>query len=96
MKDNAVGGKVLWILAGAAIGASFAILYAPAAGEKTRRTLALKTESGRASLTGSGKEMLERGRDMFERGRKLAEEAADMFERGRQLMDNTAARLPQA
>ena len=37
--------------------------------------------------------MLERGRELYERGRKLADEAADMFERGRKLVESTAANI---
>jgi len=37
--------------------------------------------------------MIDRGREMYERGRKLAEDAADMFERGRKIVEGTAANL---
>ena len=90
MADQENGSKVVWFLAGAAVGAAVALLYAPATGEETRRKIAEKTEKGRTALAESGKEMYERGRDMYERGRKLADEAAEMFERGRKLVEGVA------
>ena len=91
MADNDMSGKFLLFVAGAAIGASAALLFAPASGEDTRKVIAKKTEGGRAALADSGKEVFERGREMFERGQKLVAEAADMFERGRKLVEDTAA-----
>jgi exonuclease VII small subunit len=37
--------------------------------------------------------MLERGKEMYERGRKLADDAAEMFERGRKIVESTASNL---
>jgi hypothetical protein len=37
--------------------------------------------------------MYDRGREMYEKGRKLADEAAEMFERGRKLVESTAANV---
>ncbi len=91
MTDQDNGGKVVWFVAGVAIGATIALLYAPASGEETRGKIARKTEQGRAAIAGSGKEMLDRGREMYDKGRKLADDAADMFERGRKIVEGTAA-----
>ena len=93
MADEGAGNKVVWFVAGIAIGATIALLYAPASGEETRRKLARKTEQGRAALADSGKEMYERGKEMYERGRKLADDAAEMFEKGRKIVEGTAASL---
>jgi len=90
-QDN--GAKVVWFMAGIAIGATIALLYAPASGEVTRRRIVRKTEQGRAALADSGKDMLDRGREMYEKGRRLADDAADMFERGRKIVESTAANL---
>lgn len=87
------GSKAVWFMAGIAIGATVALLYAPATGEDTRRQLARKAQRGREALTDSGSDLLDRGRDMYERGRKLADEAADMFERGRKIVESTASNL---
>jgi gas vesicle protein len=93
MADEDYGGKAVWFVAGIAIGATIALLYAPASGEATRRKIVRKTNEGRDALAESGKEMLERGKEMYERGRKLADDAADMFERGRKIVEGTAANL---
>jgi gas vesicle protein len=87
------GSKVVWFMAGIAIGATVALLYAPASGEQTRRTIAKKSKEGREALADSGKEMLERGKEMYEKGRKMADDAADMFERGRKIVEGSAANL---
>ena len=93
MADEDYGGKVVWFVAGIAIGATIALLYAPDSGEVTRRKIAKKTEQGRAALADSGKEMLDRGKEMYEKGRRLADDAAEMFERGRKIVEGTAANL---
>lgn len=95
MADQTSGDSILWLVAGAALGAGIAILFAPASGEETRKTIARKTGEGRAALSGSGREMLERGREMFDRARQLTEEAADLFDKGRKLVESTAANLHQ-
>ena len=48
MADEESPNRVLWFIAGAALGASVALLFAPASGEQTRDTIARKTEEGRA------------------------------------------------
>jgi gas vesicle protein len=93
MADQDYGSRVIWFMAGIAIGSTIALMFAPASGEETRRKIAKKTQEGREALTESGKEMFDRGRDMYERGRKLAEDAAEMFERGRKIVEGTAANL---
>jgi len=93
MADEDYGGKVVWFVAGIAIGATIALLYAPDSGEVTRRKIAKRTEQGRAALADSGKEMLDRGKEMYDKGRRLADDAAEMFERGRKIVEGTAANL---
>lgn len=93
MADEDYGGKVVWFMAGIAIGATVALLYAPASGEHTRRKIAKQAQKGRDALSDSGKDMLERGKEMYDRGRKLADDAAEMFERGRKIVEGTAANL---
>ncbi|HLK17957.1 MAG TPA: YtxH domain-containing protein [Bryobacteraceae bacterium] len=93
MAHEDTSGKVVWFMAGIAIGATVALLYAPASGEQTRRKIVKKTQQSRDAVADSGREMLERGKDMYERGRKLADEAAEMFERGRKIVESTASNL---
>lgn len=87
MADEDNSSKLVWFVAGAAVGAAIAILYAPAPGHETRRRIAEKTDQGRQALAGQGRDLYERGKDMYDRGRKLADEAAEMFERGRRLVE---------
>jgi gas vesicle protein len=85
--SNEDSGKLLWFVAGAAVGASIALLFAPASGKVARRYLSKKTGEGREALTDTGKEIVDKGRELYDKGRKLADEAADMFERGRKLVE---------
>ena len=81
------GDKVVWFLAGAAIGAAIALLYAPASGEETRAKLLEKANEGRDALGERGQDLMERGRELYSKGNSMADEAADMFERGRKLVE---------
>ena len=78
-------GKFIWFFAGAAIGASIALLYAPKSGEETRRLLKEKAQEGKDALAESSRDILEKSRDLYEKGKGLADDAADMFERGSKL-----------
>jgi gas vesicle protein len=75
-----------WFLAGAAIGAAVALLYAPKSGKDTRKYLSSSTKDGREAMEAGGRELMDRGKEIYERGRQIAEEAADLFERGRKLV----------
>jgi gas vesicle protein len=75
-----------WFLTGAVIGATVALLYAPRSGKDTRQFLTDKTQQGKEAVAEGTQDILDAGRDMFERGRKLVEDAADLFERGRKLV----------
>lgn len=93
MADEDYGSKVVWFVAGIAIGSTIALLFAPASGEETRRKIVKQTRRGRDAMAESGQELLERGKEMYERGRQLADDAAEMFERGRKIVEGTAANL---
>ena len=83
MAEQDSGSGLMWFVAGAAIGATIALLYAPTSGDEARRIIGKKTREGSQALAESSKDMYDRGRELYERGRKLADEAADMLERGR-------------
>lgn len=83
-EDN--GSKLVWFLLGAAVGGAIALLYAPQSGRDTRKYIAKQTEKGKDALTDAGKDILDRGREYYEKGRKIAEEAGEMLERGRKLV----------
>jgi gas vesicle protein len=77
---------IAWFLTGAAIGVTAALLFAPKSGRDTRRYLSDKTQQGREAVVQTSSDMVDAGRDVFERGRKLVEDAAELFERGRRLV----------
>lgn len=79
--------NLIWFIAGAALGASIALLYAPASGKTTRRYLGDKSRQGKDAISKTSRDVVDRGRELYEKGRKVADEAADLFERGRQLME---------
>ena len=78
------------LLAGAAIGAAVALLYAPKRGKKTRRHI---REFGRKTaneITETGVRLRTKGQDLAERGREAADR---VVERGRDLADGAAGDL---
>lgn len=85
MEDT--GDRILWFVIGAALGASVALLYAPMPGDKTRRMITRKAREGREVLEDGGRDLLDKGRDLYKQGRRVADDAADLFERGRKMVD---------
>ncbi len=83
-------GSLVWFLAGASIGATIALLYAPKPGKVTRRYLEKQTRAGGRALSKVGRDALDKGRDLYDRGRSMADEIADetsdLVERGRQAL----------
>ena len=79
-------GRFAWFITGAVIGATIAMLYAPKPGKETRQYISDVTQQSRDAVTDTGKDIVDAGREMFERGRKLVEDAADLFDRGRKLV----------
>jgi gas vesicle protein len=88
MENDDSGAAIAWFLAGAATGAAIALLYAPKTGKDTRKYLNKTTREGREAVESSGKELMDRGKELYERGRKIADDAADLFERGRKLVQH--------
>jgi len=87
MAEDNSGNGALWFVAGAAVGATVALLFAPEAGVKTRRRLAKHAQRGSRALSDSSRDLYDRGRDVYDRGREIAEEAAEMFDRGRKMAE---------
>ncbi len=85
MKDDK--SDILWFVAGAAIGATIALLYAPAAGAETRRKIGEKATEGRDAVTNTSREFYEKGKEWFDRGRQFADEASQLFDRGRKIVE---------
>lgn len=86
MSNSDSSSGIMWFAAGAILGASVALLYAPKSGKDSREYLTGKADESLGSLTESGKQIMEQGKDLYDRGRALADEAADLFERGRKLV----------
>ena len=84
--DDSGGGRLVWFLTGALIGATVAILYAPKSGKDTRRYISRKAHRSKEALTESSMDVVDASKEMFERGRKLVEDAAELFDRGRKLV----------
>jgi len=80
-------GSLVWFIAGAAIGATITLLYAPQSGKDTRRLLTKKAKRGSEALADVGRDAMDKSRDLFEKGRRVADEAAELFERGRRLVE---------
>jgi gas vesicle protein len=84
--DENNGSSIGWFLAGMAVGAAAALLYAPQSGKETREYLGKTTHDGREAMEASGKELMDRGKELYERGKQIADEAAELFERGKKLV----------
>ncbi len=77
----------VWFTAGAAIGATIALLYAPQTGKETRRYIGRRTRDGRNAIVEAGGDVADKAKDLFDKGRHMADEAAEMFERGRKIIE---------
>ena len=75
-----------WFLAGAIIGAGAALLLAPKSGKDTRNYLSQTTKDSRQAMESSGRELMDRGKDLYDQGKKIVEDASDLFERGKKLV----------
>lgn len=87
-RDNDSGSNLVWFISGAVMGAAVALLYAPQPGEHTRRLIKKKASQGRDLVADRGRDLMDKGRSLYEQGRGLADETAEMFEHGRDLIDN--------
>jgi gas vesicle protein len=80
--------KFVWFLAGIGIGAGIALLYAPKTGRDTRRLIGKKARHSREAVADAGRDLIDKGRELYEKGRKVADDAAELFERGRRIVEN--------
>ena len=83
MSTSNNASNAVWFLTGSAVGAAVALLYAPQSGRQSRKFIRRKTEDGQEAFAEISKDVLDRGREYYEKGRKIAEEAGELFERGR-------------
>jgi gas vesicle protein len=83
MEDDS---KLGWFIAGVAIGATVALLYAPKSGKDTRKYIGKATHQSKEAMEASGRELMDRGKELYDRGKQIAEDAAELFERGKKLV----------
>jgi gas vesicle protein len=95
MSDTRVGDRAAFFLLGAAIGAAAALLMAPASGARTRRRLRRQGEEVADYLIHTGKELVNKCEDLYERSGELMEDATHelsgkyraLHEYSRQMLD---------
>ena len=80
LKRNALGASLL-LLTGMAVGATVAVLFAPASGAKTRKRLGKYARRTAEDLWEQGQEAIEtaadQGKEYFERGKEKATEVVE-------------------
>ena len=79
-------GKLVWFLMGAAVGAACALLYAPKSGQETRNMITQKAQEASDTVTGTSRDLYERGKDVYDKSKQVVDDAAALFERGRKLV----------
>ena len=97
MSHARAGDRAAFLILGAVIGTAAALLMAPASGARTRRRLARKGEDVADYLIDSGKELVEKCEDLYERSRELVEDATHelsgkyraLHEHSKELLDET-------
>jgi len=93
--EEDTGSRLLWFAAGAAIGSTLAILFAPKPGTETRHLISEKARVGADAVADTSRDMFDRGRELFERGQKIVDEAAEIFERGKAIVDKATSALEE-
>ncbi|HKE26730.1 MAG TPA: YtxH domain-containing protein [Bryobacteraceae bacterium] len=78
--------RLAWFLTGAVIGATVAILYAPKAGKDTRKYLSKSAQAGKEAVTETTNDIVDSGRELFDRGRRIVDDAAALFDRARKMV----------
>jgi len=86
--ETCSSGKVLFFLAGAAIGATTALLLAPRSGTETRKLIAAKAREGADIVANRSKAVANMASSYVDRGKELLQHQKDQlsaaFEAGKQ------------
>jgi gas vesicle protein len=93
MSDNNSGDKFLYFLAGAGIGAVFALLFAPKSGRETREMIARGASDSRDFLNtkvNEGRQMVE------ERGRKIGDDFTSFVDKSKEAVQRQKEQLSAA
>ena len=89
MERENSGALIGWFVGGLLLGGAVALLVAPQSGARTRRVIKKQAKRGRKTFLESSQDIVDRGRELYERGREIAEETAELFERGRKIAEKT-------
>lgn len=79
--------RILWFAAGAVIGVAAATLLAPTSGPELRGMIGDRAGEGKDRLLSQGRDLMSKGKELFDQGRRIAEDAADMFDEGRAILN---------
>ena len=93
MSENAGGDKFLYFLAGAGIGAAFALLFAPKSGRETRELITRTANDSRDYLTtkmNEGRQVVE------ERSRKLTDDFTSFMDKSKEAVQRQKEQLSTA
>src|SRR5229473_517064 len=93
MSDNNSGDKFLYFLAGAGIGAVFALLFAPKSGRETREMIARSATDSREFLStkvNEGKQIVE------ERGRRMGDDFTTFIDKSKEAVQRQKEQLTAA
>jgi gas vesicle protein len=97
MSDTRAGDRATFFLLGAAIGAATALLMAPASGAHTRRRLRRHGEEVADYLIDSGKELVDKCEDLYERSGEVVGDAThELSGKYRTLRDHSRQLLEEA
>jgi gas vesicle protein len=75
--ESTAGGKFLFLILGAAIGAVTALLFAPQSGEETRNKIRTRAREGADSVAAQTKTVKERTSEYLERGKEVVQHQRD-------------------
>src|SRR5213594_1442937 len=93
MSDNSGGDKFLYFLAGAGIGAAFALLFAPKSGRETRELLtrtAYDSKDFLSTKVNEGRQIVE------ERGRKIGDDFTSFVDKSKEAVQRQKEQLTAA
>src|SRR5712692_4115736 len=93
MSDNNSGDKFLYFLAGAGIGAAFALLFAPKSGRETREIIARSASDSRdflATKVDEGRQVVE------ERGRRMGGDFTTFIDKSKEAVQRQKEQLTAA
>lgn len=88
------GDFFVGVLAGAALGAAVALLYAPVRGRDAREMLSERFQEGKNRANAAferGRELADRGRELASRGREIAEQGRGFVSEAREVVSQAVA-----